>query len=100
MDGKVLDKGDIGFHQSEGMIVSTTRINPDGSFKIGSESNTPPGKYNVVIIANDIKTGKGPGNVPMPSLITPAVYSEKEKTPLKAELKAGVNEFNFDLKTR
>lgn len=100
LDGKILDKGDIGFHQEEGLVVSTTRINSDGSYKVGAESNTPPGKYGVVIIANEVTIGKGPGNVPMPTRITPLAYSNKEKTPLKAELKAGSNEFNFDLKTK
>lgn len=98
LDGKILDKGDIGFHQSEGLMVSTTRINPDGSYKIGTEANTLPGNYKVVIIANEVSIAKGPGNVPMPTRITPLEYSNKEKTPLKAELKAGQNEFNFDLK--
>jgi hypothetical protein len=36
----------------------------------------------------------------MPTRITPLAYSNKEKTPLKAELKVGSNEFNFDLKTK
>jgi len=98
LEGNILDKGDIGFHQAEGMIVSTTRINPDGSYKIGAEAKTLPGNYKVVIIANEVSIAKGPGNVPMPTRITPLAYSSKEKTPLKAELKAGSNEFNFDLK--
>lgn len=100
LEGIILDKGDIGFHQAEGMIVSTTRINPDGSYKIGAEAKTLPGNYKVVIIANEVSIGKGPGNVPMPTRITPLAYSNKEKTPLKAELKAGSNEFNFDLTTK
>ena len=100
LEGVILDKGDIGFHQAEGMIVSTTRINPDGSYKIGAEAKTLPGNYKVVIIANEVSIGKGPGNVPMPTRITPLAYSNKEKTPLKAELKAGSNEFNFDLTTK
>ncbi|MEI6685244.1 MAG: hypothetical protein WCN64_03830 [Planctomycetota bacterium] len=100
LEGIILDKGDIGFHQVEGMIVSTTRINPDGSYKIGAEAKTLPGNYKVVIIANEVSIGKGPGNVPMPTRITPLAYSNKEKTPLKAELKAGSNEFNFDLTTK
>ncbi len=100
LEGIILDKGDIGFHQAEGMIVSTTRINPDGSYKIGAEAKTLPGNYKVVIVANEVSIGKGPGNVPMPTRITPLAYSNKEKTPLKAELKAGSNEFNFDLKTK
>jgi len=54
----------------------------------------------VVIIANEVSIGKGPGNVPMPTRITPLAYSSKEQTPLKAVLKAGSNEFNFDLKTK
>lgn len=99
LEGNILDKGDIGFHQAEGMIVSTTRINPDGSYKIGAESKTMPGNYKVIIVANSVTIGKGPGNVPMPTRITPLAYSSKEKTPLKAELKAGSNEFNFDLKS-
>ena len=100
LEGVILDKGDIGFHQAEGMVVSTTRINPDGSYKIGAEAKTLPGNYKVVIIANEVSIGKGPGNVPMPTRITPLAYSNKEKTPLKAELKAGSNEFNFDLTTK
>jgi len=100
LEGIILDKGDIGFHQAEGMIVSTTRINSDGSYKIGAEAKTLPGNYKVVIVANEVSIGKGPGNVPMPTRITPIAYSNKEKTPLKAELKAGSNEFNFDLKTK
>ncbi len=100
LEGNILDKGDIGFHQAEGMIVSTTSINSDGSYKIGAEAKTLPGNYKVVIIANEVSIGKGPGNVPMPTRITPLPYSNKEKTPLKAELKAGSNEFNFDLKTK
>jgi len=100
LEGIILNKGDIGFHQAEGMIVSTTRINPDGSYKIGAEAKTLPGNYKVVIIANEVSIGKGPGNVPMPTRITPLAYSNKEKTPLKAELKAGSNEFNFDLTTK
>ena len=100
LEGNILDKGDIGFHQAEGMIVSTTRINSDGSYKIGAEANTLPGNYKVVIIANEFAISKGPGNVLMPTRITPLPYSNKEKTPLKAELKAGSNEFNFDLKTK
>ena len=100
LEGIILDKGDIGFHQAEGMVVSTTRINPDGSYKIGAEAKTLPGNYKVVIIANEVSIGKGPGNVPMPTRITPLAYSNKEKTPLKAELKAGSNEFNFDLTTK
>jgi hypothetical protein len=100
LDGKILDKGDIGFHQAEGVVVSTTRINPDGSYKVGAETNTLPGNYKVVIIANEFTISKGPGNVRMPTRITPLAYSNKEKTPLKAELKVGSNEFNFDLKTK
>jgi hypothetical protein len=100
LEGIVLDKGDIGFHQAEGVVVSTTRINQDGSYKIGAEAKTLPGNYKVVIIANEVSIGKGPGNVPMPTRITPLAYSSKEKTPLKAELKAGSNEFNFDLKSK
>jgi len=100
LEGIILDKGDIGFHQAEGMIVSTTRINSDGSYKIGAEAKTLPGNYKVVIVANEVSIGKGPGNVPMPTRITPIAYSNKEKTPLKAELKAGSNEFNFDLKIK
>jgi hypothetical protein len=100
LDGNILDKGDIGFHQAEGVVVSTTRINPDGSYKVGAEANTLPGNYKVVIIANEFTISKGPGNVRMPTRITPLAYSNKEKTPLKAELKVGSNEFNFDLKTK
>ena len=100
LDGKILDKGDIGFHQEEGVVVSTTRINPDGSYKVGAEANTLPGNYKVVIIANEFTISKGPGSVRMPTRITPLAYSNKEKTPLKAELKVGSNEFNFDLKTK
>jgi hypothetical protein len=100
LEGNILDKGDIGFHQAEGVVVSTTRINQDGSYKIGAEAKTLPGNYKVVIIANEVSIGKGPGNVPMPTRITPLAYSSKEKTPLKAELKAGSNEFNFDLKSK
>ena len=100
IDGKILDKGDIGFHQAEGVMVSTTQINQDGSYKIGAEANTLPGNYKIVIIANEVSIGKGPGSVPMPTRITPLAYSSKEQTPLKAELKAGSNEFNFDLKSK
>ena len=100
LDGKILDKGDIGFHQEEGVVVSTTRINQDGSYTIGAEAKTLPGNYKVVIIANEVSIDKGPGSVPMPTRITPLAYSNKEKTPLKAELKVGSNEFNFDLKTK
>lgn len=100
IDGKILDKGDIGFHQAEGVVVSTTQINQDGSYKIGAESKTMPGNYKIVIIANEVSIGKGPGSVPMPTRITPLAYSSKEQTPLKAELKAGSNEFNFDLKSK
>jgi hypothetical protein len=100
LEGNILDKGDIGFHQAEGVVVSTTRINQDGSYKIGAEAKTLPGNYKVVIIANEVSIGKGPGNVPMPTRITPLAYSSKEQTPLKAELKAGSNEFNFDLKSK
>ena len=100
IDGKILDKGDIGFHQAEGVMVSTTQINQDGSYKIGAEANTLPGNYKIVIIANEVSIAKGPGSVPMPTRITPLAYSSKEQTPLKAELKAGPNEFNFDLKSK
>jgi len=100
LDGKILDKGDIGFHQEEGAVVSTTRINQDGSYKVGAEANTLPGNYKVIIIANEFAISKGPGNVLMPTRITPLAYSSKEQTPLKAELKVGSNEFNFDLKTK
>ncbi|NBR05843.1 MAG: hypothetical protein EBT92_08730 [Planctomycetes bacterium] len=100
LEGKILDKGDIGFHQAEGVVVSTTRINPDGSYTIGAEAKTLPGNYKVVIIANEVSIAKGPGSVPMPTRITPLAYSSKEQTPLKAELKAGPNEFNFDLKSK
>ncbi len=97
LDGIPLEKGDIGFHQAEGLNVSTVRVNPDGSYSIGSASSTTPGNYKVVVIANDVIIGKGPGSVPMPKLITPKIYSNKETTPLKAELKAGSNVSNFDL---
>ncbi len=100
IDGKILDKGDIGFHQAEGVVVSTTQINQDGSYKIGAEANTLPGNYKIVIIANEVSIGKGPGSVPMPTRITPLAYSSKEQTPLKAVLKAGSNEFSFDLKSK
>ena len=100
LDGKILDKGDIGFHQEEGAVVSTTRINQDGSYKVGPEANTLPGNYKVIIIANEFAISKAPGNVLMPTRITPLAYSSKEQTPLKAELKAGSNEFSFDLKSK
>lgn len=35
-----------------------------------------------------------------PPASPPLAYSNKEKTPLKAELKVGSNEFNFDLKSK
>jgi len=98
LNGKALEFGDIGFHLDDGSVVGNAKILNGGIYSIEGKAQLPPGNYKAVIIANETSVSKEPGSVIMPKCITPEKYGSKEKTPLKAELKAGANTANFDLK--
>ncbi|HEY1187436.1 MAG TPA: hypothetical protein VGE74_07245 [Gemmata sp.] len=96
VDGKNVERGTVEFvlESGEGATVGAV-INPDSTYQL----ETVPGQM-VVRINAGVVTGKvpivpGPGEVEVVKNVTPDRYNTKSV--LRADLKPGENECNFEL---
>ena len=98
--GKPVKLGTINFRSEDGQFVGTGTI-VDGVYKIPKISGFVPGNYLVAISYPDQKNlapkeGESPGQSRAVSEMLPLKYASGST--LKAEIKTGLNEVNFDLK--
>lgn len=98
--GKQVILGTINFRSEDGQFVGTGTI-VDGVYKIPKISGLVPGNYLVAISYPDQKTpapkeGESPGQSRAIREMLPLKYASGST--LKAEIKTGLNEVNFDLK--
>lgn len=101
VDGKPLTKGDISFSPTGDGVAATGQINASGNYSllVGTSADIPPGSYRVTVVAVEPIAPTAEHLEPLPTLLTPKKYSNAATTDLTAEVKAGSNTFNFDLKS-
>ena len=99
---KPVPSGTILFMPEDDRPAATGEIQPDGSYLL--ETYAPGdgavlGKHSIMITAVEDQTGKLPeARNPMPALLIPVKYTNFTTSRLTAEVQAGENTFNFDLK--
>jgi hypothetical protein len=101
LDGQPLTKGEIAFYPGENGALVLGSIDGNGNYTLstGTAKGLAPGKYQVTIVANDVLEPTQKFASPVPKLITPAKYSTASTSGLTAEVTAGSNTKNFDLKS-
>jgi hypothetical protein len=97
LDGKPLDDGTIRFAPADGRTASSGGIIKNGQFT----SEAAPGKYRVEISATKMTGSAGAGRhsdaVETVAQLIPEKYNMKSE--LTLDVKNGLNEPNFDLKS-
>jgi hypothetical protein len=88
--GKPLKAGTITFDSTEKSITSSISIGQDGRYRT---NRVPLGPNIVTIETEGLQYGS-----PHLYVRIPARYADASKSGLKADVKAGENEVNFDLK--
>ena len=99
--GKPVKEGSVEFLNPTKGGAGETQIGAEGSFNI--KGGLIVGDYVVIVTPAyhmvDTDPGKTPPSMmPKPAPDIPLKYRNQDTTPLKASVKAGKNEFNFDLK--
>ena len=79
LDGKPLVTGRIAFHQADGQFVGA-KIDKDARFKV---DRVPVGSHKVTVESKGV----------------PDRYASEEQSVLRVEVRAGANEFDFNLKS-
>lgn len=95
------------FHPvSDGPMSIGSIVNGNYVMATGQSDNVEPGSYDVTIIAVEMLTPEqleaatGPNAMEaVGKRLTPDIYADTNTSPLKAEVKAGHNTFNFDLRS-
>jgi hypothetical protein len=103
MDGCPLAGAQLVFHSINPETKRTTHagdalIEPDGSFVLSTykaNDGAPAGAYVVTVANAGLLEG---GTVPTTRHAIPAAYEKPGSSPLRVEVKAGKNQFTFDLK--
>lgn len=104
LDGKPMPGGTITFlpDQSAGDEIrpGVGRIDRDGTYRIGNSNTVEPtgvrpGEYKVTVMRMRA-VGGGAGH-PLAQLDSPEIYTDLAKTPLRATVRAGRNQVDFDL---
>jgi hypothetical protein len=101
-DGKPLTSGRIVFAATKSTVTAPAPIEKDGSFTIKGSlgDGLPEGEYKVHLEVDESTSQPVKGALPRrkAALPFPAVYSEEDKSPLRATVKPGENVFEFPLK--
>src|SRR5262249_12280045 len=98
---KPVPYGNVNFIPTAGPSA-TGEIGPDGSYKLKTfrpDDGAVLGPHKVVIVAIQKQTGVPiEAWTPLPPPIGPEKYTSIATTDLRAEVKGGDNQFDFDLK--
>lgn len=103
-DGRPLAFGTVTFipelAESQGGRPGLARIEPDGTFTVGTANPTKPagmlpGRYKVTVLA--MKANPSGGS--LAELTIPARYTELTTTPFSVDVAAGQNHFEFALES-
>jgi hypothetical protein len=100
LDGKPLPRGTVCFNPDTDGPSAYGLIQSDGKYTLatGREEGLPSGAYTVTVVANEQSVEKTPGATPTPGKpISPAVYRNKNSSPLKYNLEAGSNQIDIPL---
>jgi len=104
LDGSPLATGVITFNPSASGPSAYGAIGPDGRYELrtGAAAGLAAGDYVVTVAANasapeQPATGPWPGTERVLPLVTPGKYASREKTPLRATVRAGGQTLDFDL---
>jgi hypothetical protein len=100
-DGSPVTEGTVTFLNPTEGGTAEAQISATGSYKV--QTGVAPGDYLVVISPpmemKDTDPGKSPpAPVEKPAPNIPPKYRMQGTTPLRASVKPGTNEFNFDMK--
>jgi hypothetical protein len=98
--GNAVKEGKVTFLNPEGLGDSEADINGDGSYSV--QGGVVVGDYIVeikpLVVMVDTDPGKSPpAPVEKKAPDIPLKYRQQGRTPLKASVKAGKNEINFDM---
>jgi hypothetical protein len=99
-EGKPVKEGRVTFQNPESGAAADARLNEDGTYTLSAA--LPAGEYKVTVtplIERRQVDGKGPvvgEEKPAPDI--PEKYRTVGSTELKATVKEGKNDFNFDMK--
>lgn len=99
LDGRPLPAARISFHPDSTGPVAYGLSLDDGSYwlKTGArQSGLAPGDYRVTVFAMKVTDGDEQAAGP---LLTPAIYADPRKTPLRCRVEAGRNEIPLNLET-
>lgn len=102
LDGQPLPGANVSFYPDEGAnapAYGQTDSQGRYSLSTGSESGLAPGKYVAVVVATKepAQPYDATGAEVPPTLVTPAKYSDANKSDLKVEVKAGRNDIPLGL---
>ena len=102
LDDQPLPLGTVAFHPQEAGPIAFGQVNSSGRYSLntGTESGLKPGSYAVTIEATEI-VEPTPGNPePLPKLLTPAKYRDKQVSGLIVEVKPGKNDIPLKLHSK
>lgn len=105
VDGKALTMGEVIFHPTKGSLAIGSIVEGKYQLSTGQVDQVEPGEYVVTVNARELPTTElatdAQGNVTeaVGKLLTPEIYTDPATSPLKASVKPGANQFDFDLKT-
>lgn len=104
LDGEPLSTGVITFNPETSGPSAYGAIGPDGRYdlKTGATSGLQPGEYVVTVAANTAppeggETERWPGPPRALPLVTPKKYADRDRTPLRASVRAGRQTLDFSL---
>lgn len=100
LDGQPVPGAQVTFHPvAEGRPAYGTAAT-EGIYRlrVGDIAGALPGEYRVTVIRHGAPPPTPPGGMPSPGpLLTPAVYSSVERTPLTFRVALGENTIDLDL---
>ena len=99
--GKALDKGSVVFHSTAGGQICGSRVKPDGTFQLTSQTKSeliPAGEYVAVVFADntEIAAMKEDPSFPVQPTV-PFRFSSVTTSPLKYQVVLGENNFDVNL---
>ncbi len=107
VDGTALESGEVMFHpEAQGAIAIGSVVNGTYTLSTGQSDEVAAGEYKVTVVAHEkvdpaeVAGRSEAGMEYAPKRITPEIYADVSTTPLSAEVKAGANRFNFELKSQ
>ena len=98
LDGRLLPEARISFHPDAAGPVAYGVSLADGSYRLktgAKASGLVPGGYRVTVFALEVTEGTEEKAGP---LLTPAIYGDPAKTPLRCQVAPGPNQISLALK--